>query len=185
MVTTVSIQHKTTPSVDAGMPTIQNVAMKQPVDEQNMESGSQLSFVVDGDENSYVEFSFFDTGGSVAWVRVDLGKAYTVSRLKIKYPAQVDSEYAKVYTVLLSPKAAPVDPDPSQATDWKTVKQESTGGPEVQDIKISPESARWAAFLMYENGSMYLWENFRVAEFEVWGQDPNAQPPPPPDRCGN
>lgn len=178
-----TITHKSVPKIDAGMPTIQNVAKGQPVSELNMDSSSQLSYVVDGDSSSYAKFSFFDSGSSNAWIMVDLGKSYTVSKLYVRYPSSVSNDYAKEYQILVSAKAAPVTPDPSEVTDWKSLKHETNGDATAQLIPISPESVRWVALLLYENGSTYLWETFLISELEVWGQDPNAQPPPPPDSC--
>ena len=182
MSTKISITHKSVPKIDAGISTIQNVAKGQPASQQNMDSGEQLSYVFDGDANSSAKFSFLDTGSKNAWIRVDLGKSFTISKFKIRWPSSVGDDYGKEYQILISTKAAPVDPDPAEF-DWKSVNHTTNGDATDQLIPIAPESARWAALLLYENGSTYPWEYFQVGEFEVWGQDPNAQPPPPPDSC--
>jgi hypothetical protein len=182
--TKASITHKSAPKVDAGISTIQNVAKGQPASQQNMDSGEQLGFIFDGDAKSSAKFSFFDTGGTFAWIRVDLGKSFTVSKFKIRWPSSVGDDYAKEYQILVSKKPAPVDPDPA-SLDWEEANHTTNGDATDQIIPIAPESYRWAALLLYENGgwSAVLKEYFNVAEFEVWGQDPNATPPPPPDSC--
>jgi hypothetical protein len=44
-------------------------------------------------------------------------------------------------------------------------------------------AARWAALLLYENESNGMYENLDLDEFEVWGQDPDATPTPPAEKC--
>jgi hypothetical protein len=182
--TNIKITHKSAPKIDAGIPTIQNVAKGQPASQQYMDSGQELSYVFDGDASSSAKFSFFDTGTKYAWIRVDLGKSYTVSKLKIRYPSSVGDEYGKEYQLLVSTKAAPVDPD-AATFDWTSVHDTSSGDATDQLIPIAPVSARWVALLLFENGgwSALGYEHFQISELEVWGQDPNAQPPPPPDSC--
>lgn len=189
--TTIYITHKSAAQVDASLPTIQNLAKDQPISAAADPDEGLISFINDGDENSFAELSFYDwdvlnsTCDAFTWIRVDLGKAYTVSQVKIKYPPQVEDYWAKCYGVLASQLDAPVDPDPAEVTEWVTVEDKSTGTETEQIIDIAPQPARWIALLLYENNRSSLWEAFRVAELEVWGQDPDAQPPPPPDRCEN
>ena len=186
--TTITLTHRTTPGVDAGITTLQNVAKSQPVSAAEAPDSGDLSYIVDGDAKSTATFSFWDWdwGGACdkyVWVRVDLGKVYNVTKVKILWPPQVGSDYARCYGVLLSSSTAPVDPDPQQIQDWETVKEESNGLPQDQVILTAPTAARWAALLMYENASSGLTETFVLGDLEVWGQDPNAVPPPPPDKC--
>jgi len=186
--TVITLTHKTTTVLDGGVTTLLNVAKGQPVTSDEKPDKGDLSYAVDGDANSSVTLSFwdFDLGGTCdafAWVRVDLGKVYTVTKIKIFWPASVQSDYATCYSVLLSPNSAPVDPDPAQIQDWQTVKQESNGTPQDPVILTVPTAARWAALLLYENRSSGWTETFALGDFEVWGQDPNAVPPPPPDKC--
>lgn len=185
----IAITHKSsTSNQDAGVPTIFNTAKGQPITTSHSPDKGVSSYVNDGDPKSFAKYSFWDwdMGGTCdrhVWVRIDLGKTYTVSKLTAKWPPQVSGNYATCWAMLLSSKASPVDPDPKAFSDWKTVKETSIGGSQNQVIAISPEPARWAAFLMYENATTSMTETFELAEFEVWGQDPNAVPPPPPDRC--
>ncbi|MBW2530327.1 MAG: discoidin domain-containing protein [Deltaproteobacteria bacterium] len=186
--TTVTLSHKTVAAADAGVTTLQNVAKGQPVSSQDAPDKGSLSYANDGDPKSTVTFSFWDwdwggTCDKYTWVRVDLGKVYNVTKVKVLWPPQVGNDYGRCYGVLLSSATAPVDPDPSQIQDWESVKEESNGTPQDQVILINPTAARWAALLLYENASTSLTETFVLGDFEVWGQDPNAVPPPPPDRC--
>lgn len=186
--TTIMVTHKTTPGVDAGVTTVQNVAKNQPVTSNETPDEGTLSYAVDGDPKSSVTLSFWDwdwsgTCDKHAWVRVDLGKVYNVTKLKVLWPPQVGSDFARCYAVLLSSKPAPVDPDPQQIQDWETVQELDNADSQDQVVLVAPTPARWAAVLMYENDSSGLTETFKLGEFEVWGQDPGAVPPPPPDRC--
>jgi len=186
--TSATVTHRTTASADAGVTTLQNVARGQPVSAGETPDEGELSYIVDGDAKSTVTLSFWDWdwGGTCdksVWVRVDLGKVYNVTKVKLIWPPQVGSDYATCYDVLLSSKTAPVDPDPAQIQDWESVKEESNGTDQDQVILINPTPARWAALLLYENASSGITETFKVGELEVWGQDPNAVPPPPPDSC--
>jgi len=186
--TVVSLRHKTAPSADAGVTTITNVAKKSPIaSSEPPDSSGILRNLNDGDTKSWAKFSFwdFDLGSScdaATWIRIDFGKLYTVSKLKIFWAPGAGSDYATCYTVLLSKKDSPADPNPS-SSDWVVVAQESSAPGGTQTIAINPETAKSAALLMYENASTGLTETFKIAEFEVYGQDPNAVPPPPPDSC--
>jgi hypothetical protein len=188
--TVVSIMHKSVAKADAGVSSIINVAKNAPVTSKTSAEEGALGNLVDGDKNSGAKFSFSDwwdpTGAECdenTWIRIDLGKSYTVSKLKVVWGPNVGSDYGQCYALLLSAKASPVDPDPAQASDWTVVKQDSAGDASELIVPLSPQSARWAALVLYENGSTGISETFRVAELEVWGQDPNATPPAPPDRC--
>lgn len=186
--TTVTLTHQSQSKSDAGVTTVQNVARNQPVTTEWAPESGTADYAVDGDPKSVLEMSFWDWdwGGTCdksVWVRVDLGKVYTVTKIKVLWPPQVEDLYARCYTVIVSPKSSPVDPDPQQIQDWETVKEESNGTSQDQVILISPTAVRWVALLMYENASTGIYETFKLGELEVWGQDPNVVPPPPPDRC--
>ncbi len=189
--TVITITHKTTAVVDGGITTPTNVSENAPLTiiEDDLEENSK-EYINDGKESTYATLGFwelFDNGAcdKATWVVVNLLKTYTISKLKVFWATNVDYEYASCYTLLLSEQESPVDPDPSHA-DWIAVLP--GGHIENSDAKdqihtINPQSARWAALLMYENGESHPKEIFKIAEFQVWGQDPNAVPPPPPDRC--
>jgi hypothetical protein len=191
--TTISIAHKTSTTSDAGVTSVSNIALGQTVTNDNTLSAGDLSYVVDDDTSTSASLSFWDlelgsTLNAYTYLKVDLGKTYTVSKLKIRYPSNVGSDYATGYSILLSSSTSPVDPDPTKTSDW-TIPTTSSSLPEeagtsaTQEIDIAPQNARWAALLLYENGAWGWTESFQIAEFEVWGVDPNATPPTPTDRC--
>ncbi|MFH1131560.1 MAG: discoidin domain-containing protein [Pseudomonadota bacterium] len=186
----VSIFHKTVPNQDAGATSEPfNVALNAPISANPAAgNGTSAEKVVDGDQFTWASFSFteIDLSGKCdkyGWLQVDLGKTYTISKFIIRWPPTVGTNYARCYTILLSNSTAPGDPDPTNGYDWIVAKEETVGNAQTQTITIPPESARIAALLYFENGSSGWIETFHVAEFEVWGQDPDVVPPPPPDRC--
>lgn len=197
--TKVSVTHKSSPTQDAGGSTApQNLALAAVVtagvtgstDALTPKKGSVAS-VADGDDKSWAQFEMWDpevssTCDKAVWIRFDFGKAYTITRFKLRWgPLAVnDKTYAKCYTLLLSAKASPGDPDPASG-DWIVAHQATNADDKVQDVTINPESARWAAVLVHENGGTNVlgYETFDIADIEIWGQDPNVVPPPPPDTC--
>ena len=187
--TKIQIRHKTMPTPDAGISTPINLAKAQPVTSDVKPDEGVLSYIVDGDAKSYVKLSFWDiwdTGqcDACTWVKVDLGKVYKINKLRIKWGPAAGSDYAVCYKILLSPNSAPADPSCKTNADWSTIVDETQGILYTKDITgFTPLSARWASLLMYENGSSGWTEAFHLAEFEVWGTDPNATPPPAPDKC--
>jgi len=188
--TKVLIYHKTSATQDAGITSPINLARKQPVSLSNkttLDKGP-LSYVNDGLAQSSVEVSISDWTSACdkcGIILVDLGKAYTVSKLKVVWGPNAAKNYGQCYTILLSAKSAPAMPDCQKANpDWKVAHMETSGISQPKAQVINPVQARWAALLLYENwATNLLSETFDVAEFEVWGQDPGASPPPPPDRC--
>jgi hypothetical protein len=191
--TNLQITHRSAPQPDAGGPTTpQNLAVAAVVTSGSTPKTGSVSALADGDPTSWAQFEMWDlevsencANGHV-WVRFDFGKAYTISRFKLRWGPLAASEknYGKCMTLLLSAKASPVDPDP-KSPDWIVAKQITDGDDKTQDLTINPQSARWGAVLLHENGGSSVYETFDVAEIEIWGQDPNAVPPPPPDTCDN
>lgn len=190
--TVITISHKTTAVVDGGISSPINVSENTPLrikDEDHLEENS-LENINDGKESTFATLAFWDLidNGECdehTWIAVDLLKTYTISKVKLFWASNVDKSYATCYSILLSESKQPENPDPS-SPDWNTVLpggNVSNGDERDQVHSINPQGARWAALLLYEDGETYLKESFKLAEFQVWGQDPNAVPPPPPDRC--
>lgn len=188
--TVVTLRHQSIAGADGGVSAITNVAQNGAVtSSQPPEDDAELSRVNDGDPATSVRLKFWDIditdNGSCdafAWIQIDLGKPYTVSKIKLHWSVTKGAPYAVCYAVLLSKVEAPGAPDASSA-DWTVAVQKPDGTPEVQELAIDPEVARHVAVLLFENDSMGLQEEFEIGEIEVLGQDPNAVPPPPPDRC--
>lgn len=191
--TQLSITHRSAPKADAGGPTTpQNLALAAVVTSKDAPKTGSLGALADGDPSSWAQFEMWDPEVSedcanrYTWVRFDFGKAYTVSRFKLRWGPLATSEktYGKCVTLLLSAKTSPVDPDP-KSPDWIVAKLLTDGDDQAQDLTVNPQSARWGAVLLHENGASNIlgYETFDVSEIEIWGQDPNAVPPPPPDTC--
>jgi|GEM_PF-6214006 hypothetical protein len=168
-----------------------NVALGQPITSDSDIDQSDLQKINDGSDSSWTEISFWDfdissTCDKFSWVRIDLGKVYTVSAAKIRWDSSATGQYGTCYTLLLSSSSSPSAPDPT-STDWTVAFQTESATNGEQNISVTPKSARFAALLLYENAQtdLDLQESFYLAEFEVWGQDPDITPPPPPDRCSN
>ncbi len=178
----------TTVQQDAGVTKPINLAKNiTPAASASPGEGS-LSYITDGSLNSFARFSFYDwdTSGTCdkcAWVKVDLGKAYTVSKFRVRWAPQAGSEYATCFSILTAKSTPAQDPDCTTNAGWTLTHKETTGVAVPKDISVQPVTARYVTLLMYENASSWLWENFKLAEFEVWGQDPNATTPPPADQC--
>ncbi len=187
--TTISLKHKSAPKSDAGITVPINLAKNQPITAQPAPKSGSAKSIVDGKAGSFASFEFWDrdiigsgTCDNCAWIKVDLGKTYTVSEFKISWHSQ--KNYATCYTILTSSSAAPASPLCEKANvGWKVHKQEKVGDYKPQVIKINPVAARWAALLLYENESSGMYEHLDIDEFEVWGQDPDATPTPPADKC--
>lgn len=186
--TTVFVTHKTVVQPDAGIVTPVNVAKGQTVTSLDAPSKGQLSAIVDENTSTSVEISFmdWDWGGTCdkcTWIKVDLGKSYSISKFRVKWATGADSDYALCYTFLGTTSASAPAPDCSTNTGWTLLHQETTGIPVPNDITIQPATARYVAFLMFENAGAWLWETFQLAELEIWGKDVGSTLPPQPDRC--
>jgi hypothetical protein len=185
--TLVTVTHKSAPKVDGGSSAPINVAKGAAIISSATPDEGALAAVNDGDPATSAKFSFFDyTSGcdKNVWIRIDLGKVYQVSELKVRWATDAGSNYAACYALLLSSSASPGDPDPAQTATWTVAKQDQAAPAGDQNIAISPPTlARYAALLLYEDGSTDFYETFKVAELEVWGKDPTTTPPPEPDRC--
>ena len=169
-----------------------NVAIGAPTTASSApDDGSSPSVLTDGKVSSFAEFSMFDpdiqmTADKFIWIKVDLKKAYSLSHVTLHWgpTAAEQKSYASCYALLLSEKAQPAAPDPA-SPDWVVVAERSDGDARSQKVAFSPTQARWAALLLYEDDAI-RWnamERFALAELEVHGQDPNAVPSVPEDRC--
>ena len=173
---------------DAGVTKPINLAKNAQITSKDTPGEGSVTYVNDGSDSSFAKFSFLDWDYSgkcdnCTWVRIDLGKAYTVSKFRVRWGQQAGSDYATCFSILTAKSTPAQDPDCTTNAGWTLTHKETTGVAVPKDISVQPATARYVALLMYENASSWLWENFQLAEFEVWGQDPNATTPPPPDKC--
>lgn len=188
-----NLTHKSAPKqTNTGQTGVHNVAHGQPISASTNAKTGSVSLLNDGDPKSWAQFEMFDPelgkdcSNRHVWIRVDLGKVYTVSKAKLRWGplAASDKYYASCFVVLLSTKHSPVDPDPRHQ-DWVVAYQATDAGAEDQSISFNPQAARWAAVLLSENATTdwMQYEKFAVGEIEIHGQDPNVVPTPPADTC--
>ncbi|WP_235775546.1 MULTISPECIES: discoidin domain-containing protein [Paenibacillus] len=112
---------------------------------------------VDGDKGTRWESAFSDP----QWIQVDLGSVQTVSRVVLNW----EGAYAKSYTVQAS----------ANGTDWSTVYSTTTGDGGIDDLALSPVSARYIKVNGTERGTQY---GYSLWELEVYGSgSSNAAPP--------
>jgi hypothetical protein len=190
--TQINITHQTKAKQDAGTATERNWATLASIAADSTPSSGVLSNINDGKVDTAAtlqhvrDINPWAACGSTGfnWVRLDLGKSYTITKIKISWAQNAGSDFATCYAILLNKVAAPGDPS-TTSDEWKVIKQESNN-PDASPllIKVSSETARYAALLLYfSSGSMKIHETFNLAELEVWGYDPNTNPTPPPDHC--
>jgi hypothetical protein len=181
-----TITHKTLPNQDAGVsPTLENRALNGGIQSnQDVDKGS-LPQLNDGIETNGATLSMWDPlNDNVTWIRIDLGRSYLVSRVRIVWgnTAIADESYATKYAIALTDDENVKDPEQA---GWTVPVQDSMAKPETQEVHFKPVRARTAALMLYEDGgtSYFGVETFSIAEIEVYGQDPNASPPILPDSC--
>ena len=184
--TSVSIRHQPAPGSDAGTSSA-NLALGATISGDTPDKGA-LEDAIDGDASTAVELSFadFDPFGSScnasAVVRLDLGKVFSISSIRIRWASSPGDYYAACYKVLVSAAAAPGDPAPD-SLDWDVVVDVSDGDAGLQSHDIVPHSASALALLLYEDAGYGIYETFQLAELEVVGRDPDATPPAPSNGC--
>ena len=179
------VTHKTIATADAGITNPVNLAYKKTVNGTSPGTG-YLKSVVDGDSKTSATFTFWDWGNSCAHVRVDLSETYQINKFKIRWDQWAEKKYATEYRVLIATSASPGAPDCGGSTGWTVVLDKKGADSTTKDLLISPKEARWAALMMYEDaagGLTAVYEDFMLAEFEIWGQSSGATKPPPPDKC--
>lgn len=197
--TQTTITHKTKVNDAGGGSTApQNLALGSVIrsgieDSDEPPEQGQLLSLIDGDVKTWANFEMYDFDASSTgtcdkayWLLFDLGKTYTVTQVKAYWGSlateDIENYYPTCYDVVLSSKMTPDYPDVTNP-DWAIAKQITDGTADPQDISFSPASARWVAILMMENAGTGIYENFNVAEIEIWGVDPDVVPPDPVDTC--
>ena len=173
-----TITHETS-MVDGGVgPQVLNLAKNQLVTSSTAPDEGELIDVVDEDPNTHVRLDFWDiidTGAcdAYAWIKIDLGKVYTVSRVEIAWKPNVSSTYATCYGLLTSVADAPLPPDTSLSIWTEPVEMEDSGDNSLQKIVFNAQPVRHIAVLLYENGGTGFEENFDIGDIAVFGFDPN------------
>ncbi|MFC3894913.1 glycosyl hydrolase family 8 [Lentzea rhizosphaerae] len=98
-------------------------------------------------------------GHDPEWLRVDLGTAHTISRVKLNWEAA----YAKAYRVQTSP----------DGSAWTDVYSTTTGDGGVDDLTLSG-SGRYVRIYGTARGTSY---GYSLWELEVYGVDGGTTPP--------
>lgn len=180
-----TVQHTGKTKADAGITNPVNLAYKKST-YGDAPSKGYLKNLNDGDAKTSAHFSFWDWGNSCNHVRVDLGETYQINKFKLRWDQWADKKYATEYKILISKSSSPGAPACSGGGNWTMVLDKKGEDSTTKDLLISPKDARWAALLLYEDaagGITSVYEDFLLAEFEVWGQTSGASTPPPPDKC--
>ncbi len=175
-------------SPDAGSVKPANQAKGKPISSNSTLKSGSLSNVNDGSATTQATFSFSDieittTCNQCAWVKIDLGKAYTLTQFRIKWGANAGTDYGKWFTILTAKSTPAKNPDCSTNAGWTVTHNQKAGGPNPKPIIVQPVAARYAVLQMCENNGTGTSETFKLAEFEAWGVDLGATTPPLPDRC--
>ncbi len=185
---TLVVTHKTTAKQDSGVLTEQNISRLQPIfSSAPPEPGSSLNLVNDGKAETSAKLSFqeFEVGKqckkSIA-VWIDLGKAYNVTKVSLKWPSNVEKLYATGFAILFSTSTNPGSP--LTGDSWHTSYETCSNSEVDQELPVNFPGARYAALLLYENAALCLdgKKSFLLGEFEVYGRDPSAAPSSN-DRC--
>ena len=176
------------PSPDMGVVQPANLAKGKSITADSSPSSGSVTNVNDGSTTTSATFSFSDieypeTCNKCAWVKVDLGKAYTVSKFRIRWASDANTDYARWYSILTAKSTPAQNPDCTVNAGWIMTHSETDGQAVPKDIIVQPVAARYVVFQMCENKGTGTSETFKLAEFEVWGVDPGATTPPNPDRC--
>lgn len=186
--TTINVVHASNKVADGGASGLQNVAARLvPTAVAGQPTSGALANATDGNDSTTTELSFWEPGDTdcnkFVWLRIDLGKVYTISRIRIRWPAGVGGTYARCYAVVASNNPAAGPPDPA-STDWHLVVDEQNGDATTQTKDFNPRSAQTLGFLFYEDGrDVNPYDTFTIGEIEVYGRDPDSSPPPPYRGC--
>lgn len=100
-------------------------------------------------------------GHDPEWIRIDLGAAHSVSRVRLNWEAA----YAKTYKIQLSP----------DGSSWTDAFSTSSGDGGVDDLTVSG-SARYVRMYGTQRGTAY---GYSLWEFEVYGSGGTGDTTPP------
>ena len=175
---------------DMGIAKPTNLAKGKNIISNTAPNSGSNSYAIDGSLSSVVRYEFSDieiseTCDQCAWIRVDLGKAYVVSKFRVRWAQGETTEFARWFKILTAKSTPAKNPDCKVNAGWVNTHEETSGIAVPKDITVQPVTTRYAVLQMCENagGDWMGRENFKLAEFEVWGVDSGATTPPKPDRC--
>jgi hypothetical protein len=121
-----------------------NLALSRPVMVSSVQFGGvEGKYAVDGNASTRWSSKYSDP----QWIYVDMGATYTIERVVLNWEAA----YAKRYDIQVS----------ADARNWKTVFTEGNGNGGIDDVRISPVSARYVRMLGLQRGTQWgysLWE---------------------------
>ncbi|MDO8847544.1 MAG: carboxypeptidase regulatory-like domain-containing protein [Coriobacteriia bacterium] len=132
----------------AAVPTATNLARTGTASASSQASGSySAAKAIDGSTSTYWRSS----SGGTQWLRVDLGSAKTISSVVVNWT----SYYAKSYRIETS----------NDGSNWTQQFTTTSGNGGIDTIAIPSVSARYVRVYCTSANST----NYRVNEFEVWG----------------
>ncbi len=150
-----------TPAASSG--TIQNddasgnLALGRPAVASTTQSGYPAANATDGNPSSRWASQFSNN----EWIYVDLGSAYTINRVVLRWEAA----YGRGYKLQVS----------SNASSWSEVYSTTTGNGGVDDLTLAaPASGRYVRLLGTQRATLY---GYSLWEFEVYGGTPTNHAP--------
>jgi uncharacterized delta-60 repeat protein len=134
-----------------------NLALGRTATASTSYAGLPPANTTDGDASSRWSSQFSDN----EWIYVDLGSAYTISRVVLSWEAA----YGRGYKLQVS----------SNASTWSDVYTTTAGDGGVDDLTLAaPASGRYVRMLGTQRGTMY---GYSLWEFEVYGGTPTNHAP--------
>ncbi|MEK5476096.1 discoidin domain-containing protein [Paenibacillus sp. FSL R5-0407] len=97
-----------------------------------------------------------DEGSDPEWIYVDLGSVQSISGVTLKWEAA----YAKQYKIQVSTDSS------GTPVQWTDVNSTTDGNGGVDEIRFSPQNARYVRMLGLERGTPY---GYSLYEFEIYG----------------
>ena len=186
------VKYTPIPAPDMGITKPTNLALGKTITSKPAPDTGSNTYVNDGSLANHARYSFFDNDlpsgtfcNNCAWVKIDLGMGYTVSKYRVRWAPNETKEYGKEYAIYTAKSTPAQDPDCTSNVGWTLAHKETNGITVPKDITVQPSTVRYVVLQMCENDTTSLTgkENFKLAEFEAWGVDPGATTPPTPDRC--
>ena len=128
---------------------VANLALNKPAAASTSFTGLPASNATDGNPSSRWSSQYSDN----EWLYVDLGSAYTIDRVVLRWEAA----YGRGYQLQVS----------SNASMWSDVYSTSTGAGEVEDITLAaPALGRYVRLLGTQRATVY---GYSLYELEVYG----------------
>ena len=134
-----------------------NLALGRPAVASTTQNGYPAANATDGNPSSRWASQYSNN----EWLYVDLGSAYTIDRVVLRWEAA----YGRGYKLQVS----------SNASSWSEVYSTTTGNGGVDDLTLAaPASGRYVRLLGTQRATLY---GYSLWEFEVYGGTPTNHAP--------